>query len=261
MKRILDFLFERIFGTTYNLASFLYICLEGFFTNFPRGINLFINVSKKQIYFTGIQAIPITIYIGIFMGMVVVTQIASFITGIGDLSTITNIINIGLVRETIPLLMAIVTITRSGSAITSELNLMKINNEFLTLRSLGINYIYSLIFSRIASFIISLLCLTIIATFMSILSGGISLYLFTNIATEDFFNTFFYRISPFDLVLLLLKAMFFGLIISTICCFYGLVIKKSVTEIPQLTTKAVLKCFYYVFIINIFLDMLVVLWE
>jgi phospholipid/cholesterol/gamma-HCH transport system permease protein len=261
MKKIFDFLFDTLLGTIYNLVSFFYICLEAFFKNFPRGINLFINTCKKQIYFTGIQAIPITIYIGIFMGVVVVTQIASFITGIGDISTITRVIIIGLVREVIPLLMAILTITRSGSAITPELNLMKLNHEFLTLQSLGINYIYSLIFSRIISFVISLIALTIIATFMSILSGGISLYLFTNIATEDFFNDFFYRISPFDLILLILKALFFGATISTICCFYGLTIKKSTTEIPQLTTKAVLKCLYYVFIINIILDMLVVIWE
>lgn len=261
MKKFFDFLFESILGTLYNLVSFLYICLEAFFRNFPRGINLFINICKKQIYFTGIQAITITTYIGIFMGMVVVTQIASFITGIGDLSTITRTIIIGLIREIIPLLLAIITITRSGTAITSELNLMKINHEFLTLESLGIDYIYTIVFSRIVSFVISLIALTILATFMAILSGGISLFLFTNIATEDFFNDFFYRISPFDIVLLLLKSIFFGIAISTICCFYGLVIKKSVTEIPQLNTKAVLKCFYYVFIINIILDILVVIWE
>ena len=261
MKKILDFLFERILGTIYNLVSFLYICLESFFKNFPKGINLFINTCKKQIYFTGIQAISVTTYIGVFMGMVVVTQIASFITGIGDLSTISKVITIGLVREIIPLIIAIITITRSGSAITSELNLMKINNEFLTFQSLGINYIYTLILSRIVSFTISLVGLIILATFMSILSGGISLNLFTNIASEDFFNAFFYQISFFDLLLLLLKSLFFGITIPTICCFYGLVIKKSVTEIPQLNTKAVSRCFYYVFIINIILDMLVVLWE
>lgn len=259
MRKILDFLFEKILGTIYNIVSFLYICLEAFFKNFPKGLNLFINTCKKQIYFTGIQAIPITIYIGIFMGMVVVTQIASFITGLGDLSTISKIITIGLIREVIPLIIAIITITRSGSAITSELNLMKFNKEFLTFTSLGINYIYALIFSRILSFVISLVGLTIIGTFMSILSGGISLNLFTNISTEDFFNSFFYQISIFDLILLLLKSFFFGITISTICCFYGLVIKKSVTEIPQLSTKAVLRSFYYVFIVNIILDMLVVI--
>ncbi len=261
MKKILDFLFDRVLGTTYNLVSFFYICIEAFFKNFPKGINLFFNICKKQIYFTGIQATPITIYIGIFMGMVVVTQIASFITGIGDLSTISKVINIGLMREIIPLIMAIITITRSGAAITSELNLMKIHNEFLTFKSLGINYIYALIFSRIISFVISLMGLTIIATFMSILSGGLSLTIFTNISSEDFFNAFFYQISIFDILLLLLKSFFFGVAISTICCFYGLVIKKSITEIPQLNTKAISKCFYYVFIINITLDMLVVIWE
>lgn len=261
MKKILDFLFERILGTIYNLVSFLYICLESFFRNFPTGINLFMNTCKRQIYFTGIQAVPVTLYIGIFMGMVVVTQIASFITGIGDLYTITRVIIIGLIREIIPLIMAIVTITRSGSAITSELNLMKINHEFTLLESLGIDYIYSLILSRIVSFTVSLISLTVLATFMSILSGGFSLYLFTNISPDDFFNAFFYRISPFDLILLILKSLFFGTLISTICCFHGLVIKKSVTEIPQLNTKAVSKCFYYVFIVNIILDMLVVLWE
>lgn len=261
LKKIGNFFFEKILGTIYNLVSFFYISIEAFFRNFPNGINLFLNISKKQIYFTGIQAINITIYIGIFMGLVVVTQIASFITGIGDLYTINRIIIVGLIREIIPLLMAIFTITRSGSAITSELNLMKLNNEIKTFESMGINYMYSLVFSRIISFVISLTVITIIATFTSILSGGFSLYLFTNISMDDFYNAFFLTISLFDIILLLLKSTFFGVIIPTICCYYGLIIQKSTTEIPQLNTKAVMKCFYYVFVINVILDLLVVLWE
>ncbi len=261
IKTVGDFLFERLLSTLYNLVSFLYLAIESFFRNFPYGIEYFKNIIRKQIYFTGIQAVNITVYVGIFMGLVVVTQIASFITGIGDLYTINKIIINGLIREIIPLIIAIITITRSGTAITSELNLMKINNEILTLESLGINYMYTQVFSRILSFAISLTALTILATFMSILSGGFSLYLFTNISMEDFFNSFFYTLSLFDIILLLLKSTTFGIAIPTICCYFGLLIRKSMTEIPQLTTKAVLKCFYYVFIINILLDLLVVIWE
>jgi phospholipid/cholesterol/gamma-HCH transport system permease protein len=261
IKTIGDIIFERLLGTLYNLVSFFYLAIESFFRNFPYGIGLFKNICKKQIYFTGIQAINITIYVGLFMGLVVVTQIASFITGIGDLYTINKIIILGLIREVIPLIIAIITITRSGTAITSELNLMKINNEILTLESLGINYMYTQVFSRILSFAISLIALTIIASFTSILSGGGSLYLFTNISIDDFMNSFFNTLSLFDIILLLLKSTTFGIAIPTICCYFGLLIRKSMTEIPQLTTKAVLKCFYYVFILNIILDILVFIWE
>jgi len=261
IKTIGDFIFERLLGTLYNLVSFLYLTIESFFRNFPYGIGYLKNICRKQIYFTGIQALNITVYVGLFMGLVIVTQIASFITGIGDLYTINKIIINGLIREVIPLIIAIITITRSGTAITSELNLMKINNEILTLESLGINYMYTQVFSRIISFAISLNVLTIIASFTSLLSGGFSLYLFTNISMDDFFNIFFYTLTIFDIILLLLKSTTFGIAIPTICCYFGLLIKKSMTEIPQLTTKAVLKCFYYVFIINILLDLLVVIWE
>lgn len=261
MKKLFEYLFEKLLGTFYNLVSFLYLVLESFFKTFPYGINALLNVLKKQIFFTGIEALSFNIYVGIFMGVVVVTQIASFITGLGDLFTISRIIIIGIIREMLPLIIAVITIARSGTAITSELSLMKLQKETLTLESFGINYLYYLILPRIAGVTISGIVLTVIASFTSIISGGFSLYLFTNIAMEDFFDSFFLTISIFDIVLLFAKSFLFGVATSTICSFFGLSVKKSVTEIPQATTRAVLVSFLYVILINVMLDMTVVLWD
>ena len=46
----------------------------------------------------------------------------------------------------------------------------------------------------------------------------------------------------------LLKSLLFGLIIGAVCSYYGLTVEKSITQIPQKTTKAVIGSLRLVFV-------------
>lgn len=261
IKKILEYLFNKFLGKLYNYLSFIFLIANSFFENFPKGIRAVEKVILKQVFFTGIEATRVALQIGFFMGIVVITQITSFIKGLGGINLVVKIIIIAIVREIFPLLMAIIMIARSGTAITSELALMKMNNEIKTLRILNIDPLYYLIFSRIVGFIISITITTITGTTIAILSGSLTIYLIQKVSFSDFFDHFFLNLTLFDLTLFLLKCIFFGICISTICSFYGLSVGKSSTEIPQVSTRAVMSSFFYVFLINVILDFLVLIWK
>lgn len=261
VKKLFEYIFDRFLGKPYNYLSFIVLVIGSFLKNFPIGIKAVERVILKQIYFTGIESLKITLQIGFFMGIVVITQITSFIKGIGGINLVGKIVTIAIVREIFPLLMSVIMIARSGTAITSELALMKTNNEIKTLRLLNIDPLYYLVSSRVIGFIISITIVTIIGTTTAILSGALTIYLFQRISLGDFFEYFFLNLGIFDLSLFLLKCISFGLIISSICCFYGLSVGKSITEIPQVSTKAVMSAFFYVFLTNVILDMLVLIWQ
>lgn len=260
-KAFLDYLFNKFFGTTYNVISFFYIIIYSFFKNFPKGFLALKKVIYKQIYFTGFEALTLTVQLGCFIGIVVVTQIASFIKGLGGVNFIGKIIVIAIIREVMPLFMAIILIARSGTAITSELGLMKVNGEIGTLKALGIDPIYYVVFTRMVAFTVSTLAVITIATFVSVGVGSFALFLFEKIALSDFFEALFLNLSIFDIILFVMKSISFGVAISLLCCFHGLSVSKSMTEVPQMSTKAVLSSFFYVFLLNVLLDFLVLIWQ
>lgn len=261
LKDFFEYLFERIFGGIYNLLSFLVIVIESFLTNFPKGLQAVKKVLYKQIYFSGFEALRLTIQLGVLIGIVVVTQIASLIKGLGGINLLGKVISIALVREVMPIFMAIILIARSGTAITSELTLMKVNGEIKTLKAIGVDPIYYLVFPRISAFVISTLTVTLVASFFAVITGSFVLFLFENVSFSDFFDAIFMNMGIFDFILFVLKSLAFGLSIPLICTFYGLSIKRGVTEVPQMATKAVLSCFFYVFLINVLLDFLVLVWQ
>lgn len=190
IKKIFEYLFNKFLGKPYNYLSFIILVIDSVLKNFPKGIRAVERVILKQIYFTGIEAIKVSLQIGFFMGIVVITQITSFIKGLGGINLVGKIITIAIIREVFPLLMAVIMIARSGTAITSELALMKINNEIKTLRILNIDPLYYLIFSRIIGFVISITVVTIIGTTTAILSGSLTIYLIQKVSISDFFEYF-----------------------------------------------------------------------
>ncbi len=261
IKAFLEYLFEKLFGGIYNLISFLVIVIDEFIKNFPKGYLAVRKIVYKQIYFSGVEALRLTVQLGILLGIVIVTQMAAFIKGLGGVNLIGKILLVAIIREAIPLFIAVIMIARSGTAITSELGLMKINGEVLSLKSLGIEPVYYIVFPRLVAFTISLFTITLIAAFVSVITGSFTLFLFEKVSFADFYDALFLNMSIFDLVLFSLKNIAFGITIPLICCFYGLSIKKSATEIPQMATKSVLSCFLYVFLLNVILDFLVLIWQ
>ena len=54
-----------------------------------------------------------------------------------------------------------------------------------------------------------------------------------------------------DLVFSVLKALSFGLIISVVSCYWGLSVRSSMTEVPQMTIKAVVNALFYCIAANL----------
>jgi phospholipid/cholesterol/gamma-HCH transport system permease protein len=53
-----------------------------------------------------------------------------------------------------------------------------------------------------------------------------------------------------ELALSLLKSVLFGLFVAAICCRQGLKVGRSVTQIPQAATRAVMQSLFMLFFID-----------
>lgn len=206
------------------------------------------SVLYKQIYFTGIEALNKVAIIGVLVGIIIITQVANII-GFNPF-LIGKILIWTVIRELGPLFVAIIVIARSCTACASELGSMKVYREIDVLNIMGIDIYGYLVMPRIIGISVSVLILTFYFQISAIGGGLVISSLFTDILFYEQLKGIFSVLSFFQIIVSLLKSAMFGILISSISCFHGLMVKSSITEIPQRTTIAVMQSLFAVLIVN-----------
>ena len=207
------------------------------------------SVYLRQVYFTGLEAFKIIMVTALIIGTVVITQIVS-IAGAGSETLTGKVIVWIVVRELGPLLTAIIVIARSGTAIAAELSQMKIGGEIDYLESLGIPASNYLILPRIFGVATAVLLLTIYFELAAVLGGFLVATLGWHVPWEQYSQGVFSVLTLSVLCVSLAKSAIFGLFIAAICCLQGLSVGKSVTQIPQAATRAVMQSLFLLFAID-----------
>jgi phospholipid/cholesterol/gamma-HCH transport system permease protein len=214
-------------------------------------------VFVRQVFFTGIQAMSKVTVIGALVGVAIITQVSNLVGTNTEL--IGRILVWTVVRELGPLFAAIIVIVRSCTALAAELASMKINEEITYLRAQGISPTAYLIMPRITGMALSLLVLAFYFQAVAIF-GGLALSSFLiQLPFLARMEGIFAALSVFDVVTSLLKSLVFGLLIASVSCYYGLRVQSSITEIPQVTTKAVMQSLFMVIIVDSLINILVFL--
>lgn len=217
---------------------------------FNPGGRAVVNVLFKQIYFTGFEAIPIISWIALILGLVVVTQSLSILPKLGGEGLIGEILVWVVVRELGPLFTSILVTARSGTAIASELGSMKISGEFRSLEVLGIDPMHYLIAPRVIGTAVSVFVLTFYFESVSILGGYLLAGFGKSVSFAVYTETVLEAMGFMEVGVSLLKSLLFGLIIGAVCSYHGLRVEKSITQVPQETTKAVIGSLKLIFLLD-----------
>lgn len=202
----------------------------------------------KQIYFTGLEASGIIISVAALLGVVVITQIGSLVGSNGALTG--KILVWVVMRELAPLLTAIVVIARSGTAIAAELGSMKINGELDSLEMMGIPVRRYLLLPRIMGVTVSILILVIYFVVATFSASFLAASLGWHISFEQFSQGIMQALGVGEALMLFGKSVLFGVAISSTCCCYGLSVDRSLTEVPQVATRAVMTSLLALFLLD-----------
>lgn len=259
----LDYLFYRI-GKNFlekidylaGITGLFFYSFVQFFLRDKKGKALTFDILKKQIFFTGYNALLIISVISLLLGLVVVLETVVALSQLGIESMIGKILNIIMLRELGPILTAIIILGRSGTAIATEIGNMTVSHEIEAIESMGIDPLRFIVYPRILGGIIAMLCLSIYFSAVGILSGFITAGFFLKIPFSRFFGYIFSNILVTDILISLLKSISFGAIISTVSIYHGFKINVSSTEVPQAVTKSVVNSLIFIFIFNGFITAL-----
>ncbi len=239
-KNVLD-------GISHAVGSMqlFYDCLSNISTLFKPSIR---TILYKQIYFTGVKPLVRVAIIGLLIGIVIITQVNS-IVGLNAI-LIGKLLVWTVVREFGPIVIAILVIARSCTAMTSELGSMMVKREVDSLRIMGIKPLEYLIIPRIIGTALSMFVLTFYFQVVSIAGGLAVSSLLTDIPFLKNLKDISLTLDLFDIGVSLFKSAVFGLLISTVSCYHGLKVRQSITRIPQATILAVMQSIFYIFIFD-----------
>lgn len=207
-------------------------------------------VLGRQIQFTGLDAVPFAGVLALFTALSVVAQIQ--LVGLGQSELFGKLMVVVMVRELGPIIVALVVLARSGTAIATEMATMRVAGEVETLEKRGIDPFSYLVVPRLGGMAVSLFCLAQVFIFIAIVGGFILSSLLVPDAPVfgEYVRLITSQLGWLDALVLLAKTLIPGLLIGAIACREGLACGASYTDVPRATTRAVVRSFIAVFCWN-----------
>ncbi len=125
----------------------------------------------RQVLAIGVEPLGFVCAVAVFVGISVVVQL-TFWTGQAGQSQLLGPLLVAVVaRELGPLLINIIVIVRSSSAMATELGVLKINGEVRALEAQGNDPFVHLVMPRVLGMAVSTFCLTIVFILVAFASG------------------------------------------------------------------------------------------
>lgn len=198
-------------------------------------------VFQKQLFFTGIESLPILVTASLVAGFVALSQLFQILNR--DMGKTLEVFRVLLVQEGAVLIVAFFLLARSGSAMASELAACSQRGEVVTLYRLGIDPGEYLVAPRVISMMLCAAALTVYCQVVLVF-GGFGLMSF-------FYEwDYFFALEKFagqlvlgDAVLTMCKTLVFGVLVGAVCCWQGLRAVSGPQGIPVATRTAVIHGF------------------
>jgi phospholipid/cholesterol/gamma-HCH transport system permease protein len=187
----------------------------------------------------GFGSLSIVVLSGISTGGVLALQSAATLSAFGATAVTGQFVSLTMIRELGPVLTGIMVSGRNSSSMASELGSMVVTEQIDAMRALGVDPIRKLVTPRIFASICMLFFLTIVADACSILGGGIVTVFMNHQNGTQYFAMAWEHLRLPDIVQGLVKPLFYGYILSSIGCFYGLRTTGGTQGVGRSTIQAV----------------------
>ena len=195
-------------------------------------------LTVRQIFFTGSHALPLVSIVAALVGMTIILQTKVVAAEVS--AQFSGRLLVALVlRESAPLVTAILVAARSGTAIATELGNMRASYEVLALASLGINPSRFLVMPRLVACTVSVLVLTVYFGAVALGAGFAVSRVMDGVSFAALLGGLEDTVVAADLPLFLIKGLGLGVIVGWLSCHFGLQVQASPTEVPRKASQAV----------------------
>lgn len=210
---------------------------------------------REQLYSIGVLSLGVVTLTGFSTGLVLATQSYYQLYDKG-LAGITGLmVAKAMLTELGPVLTALMFVGRVGAAVTAELATMKVTEQIDAMISMGVDPNQYLVGPRFVSGVLMFPLLTVYSIIMGVFGGYLIAVYFFGMAPATFWEPIPTYVTPFDFWTGFIKAIVFGLLITTICCFKGMVTQGGAADVGISTTRAVVTSYVLILVINFILTL------
>jgi len=197
------------------------------------------DVVRYQLYQVGWQSVPIAILAGVFVGGIFAIQIYENLFQFGATAMLGGISASITVREVGPLMIALLLGGRIGAFTTAELGTMNVTDQIDAMRCLATDPIKYLVVPRYYALILMSWVLTVIGIVIGVLGASVVSWFICNVNFYLFFSNVASLVDLYSFLSGLVKSMCFGVLVSTVSCYYGFHTHGGAEDVGRNVNKTV----------------------
>jgi len=240
MKRVaesLDNLGRSVLSGVEQMGGMLVLLISTFGWMFRPPLKL--RAIIKQMEFVGVKSTFVVVLTGTFTGMVLALQSYHGFRLFSAEGLVGSTVALSMTRELGPVLTGLMVTARAGSAMAAELGTMRVTEQIDALYVMAANPIKYLIVPRIIASVLMVPLLTAMSDFLGIIGGYFVGVVLLDINEGIFLDNIYKYVELDDIYNGLIKAAFFGLLLSLIGCYKGFNTRGGAEGVGMATTEAV----------------------
>jgi phospholipid/cholesterol/gamma-HCH transport system permease protein len=211
----------------------------------------------RHVFEIGWRSVPLIATSGFSIGVVLSMHTRASLERFGAEAMIPAGLAVALVRETGPLITALLVAGRVGAGIGAELGAMKVTEQIDALEAVAVDAFKFLAVTRILACILALPLLTTITDFCGIVGGFVAETTVSGMSWSLYFDRSFSLIEFADFIPATLKTAVFGLIIGTVASYLGFTTSRGTEGVGQASTRAVVLSSVLIILVNVVLVKLI----
>ena len=208
-------------------------------------------VVMKQIYFTAWQILPGFTLFAALLSYVLIQIVVTTAARYGLSEYALEVSMRLLVLELLPLITALFVALRSGSAINTEVALMRIHGEIEALEDAGVDTLRLEFMPRVIGGMISVLALTAACSVLALVLAYLAVYGPQTWSFPDFTRVMG-KVVPAPILLgLLIKSLIFGLAVTVIPVTEGQATPRKLFMAPISVLRGMVRLFFALMLIEV----------
>ncbi len=218
----------------------------------PRALLRF-DLVIEQIYNAGALSLVIIMLSGLFVGMVLGLQGFQLLQRFGSEDSLGTASAIGLVKELGPVITALLFAGRAGTALASELGLMRATDQLSAMEMMAVDPIQRVVVPRFLGGVIAMPLLAAIFSVIGLYGAQLIGVQIMHVDSGSFWSQMRASVNPIDINEGLVKSCAFGVTCSLIAVYEGYNADPTAEGVGRATTRTVVTSA----VVTLFLDYLI----
>ncbi|HET6438925.1 MAG TPA: ABC transporter permease [Anaeromyxobacter sp.] len=194
------------------------------------------SVLFRQIFFTGVEAVPLAMLMALAAAMAL-SVLSSFLGGV---SLAGDFLVVIAFREIGPIAAATIVVARSATAVAAELGGMRVLGEIDGLEGMGIDPLEYLVAPRMAGAAVALAALTVFVVAGTVAAASLLGAMLQGRSAAELLTSSLRSIGGVDLVSVVLKGAVPGGVVAAVACREGLSVGTA-TDVPRAVRRAAVR--------------------